>query len=272
MAYPIWKIEEMYRAGPVESAMPTYLYEKSQTTQKTEYEIKRGEVEIESSDAEKDYEAIKKKVEEFDGWTDSINKYETDKTITISATFKIPSERLEEFSNLLLNNFKIKNTRFYFYRVSVERQKEEIEILLTALEAYDRLLKRAEASSINETVINTIFLITEKKLEVMRLLKMYGYSIQEVEKRANYSEVLVSIYQEKPIKILPENKGRDFEIKLRDSVNEIINAGMDLLTVPFVILVKVIVFIIYAIIALIPIFVAYKFVVKIYKWINRKAK
>lgn len=242
----------------------------SETLRQQEYEIKTGYAEIKSENSEKDYDNIKEKVEEIDGWTESFNKYEGYDTIRVQAIFKVPSKEFEGFADWIIKNFDVKNTNFGFYRVSVERQQEEIEILLQALESYNKLMSQAELMSLNETKLEMIFRITEKKLEVMRLLKMYGYSIKEIEKQANYSSVTIVLVEDKPIKIMPEDKGKDLMMKIRNSVNEIVNALIDLLTVPFVIIVKIFVYIIYAIIALIPIYIAYKIIIRIFKRLGKK--
>lgn len=247
-------------------------YEESKTLEKTEYELKEGYAEIKSSESELDYERIKQRAEALGGWSEAMSKSEDFKSIRITSTLKIPSESFESFADWLIKNFDVKNTNLAFYRVSVEKQKDEIEILLDALAIYDRLMARAEAMSVNETTIDTILMITEKKLEVMRLLKSYGYSVEQIEERARYASITISILQEKPIKIMPEDKGRELMTKLRNSVNEIVNAGIDLISTPIVLIVKVIVWIIYAIIVLIPVFIAYKIFSKIFKWLDKKIR
>lgn len=69
---------------------------------------------------------------------------------------------------------------------------------------------------------------------------------------------------------MPEDKGRELITKLRNSVNEIVNSLIDLATMPIVLIVKVFVYIIYAIIILVPIFMAYKVIRKIFDWIEEK--
>ena len=120
--------------------------------------------------------------------------------------------------------------------------------------------------------IEVIMEITQKKLEIMRLLKQYGYSIEKVEERAKYASLSLTITQEKKIKLIPEDLGKEFRTRVRNMVRDIVNAGMDLVTIPIVILVKVLVWIVYAFIVLIPIFIAFKIILKIYGVINKRLK
>jgi len=271
------KVERAYPSPPYE-----YLYAPEERgiaeeaeeilTKETEYKIKRGSAYIKSSNAEGDYNKVKEKVESLNGWIETMSKTENFREISIVANLKIPAEEFDSFADWLLNNFDVKRTNFEFYKVSIERQQDEIQILLQALEVYDRLLQRAEAMNVSRDSIEVIMEITQKKLEIMRLLKQYGYSVEKVEERAKYASLSLTITQEKKIKLIPEELGKEFRTRVRNMVRDIVNAGMDLVTIPIVILVKVLVWIVYAFIVLIPIFIAFKIILKIYGMISKKFK
>jgi len=273
------KTSEYYAPGY--GNLPSAIYEtpyERQVTEKageilsesTEYKIKRGSTNIKSIDATSDYEKIRQKTESFNGWVETMNKNEDYRQISIIANLKIPSDNFDSFADWLIHTFDVKNANLEFYRVSVEKQQDEIQILLQALDIYNRLLDRTEKMDVSEDNIELIMKITQKKLDVMRLLNQYGYSVEQVERESNYSSLSVTLTQEKKIKLMPEELEAEFRTRLRNSVRDIINAGMDLVTVPIVIFVKIIVWIIYAIIVLIPIFIAYKLLLKFYKVVNKK--
>ena len=236
----------------------------------TEYKIKRGSANIKTTNAEIDYEKISQETESLEGWVETMSKSEDYKALTIRANLKIPSESFDSFADWLMQNFDVKNANLEFYRISVERQQDEIQILQLSLDLYDRLLDRAENMKVSEESIELIMKITEKKLNVMRLLKSYGYSVEKVEEKAKYASLSVTLTQEKKIELMPEDTGKEFRSRLRNSVRDIINSGMDLVTVPITIFVKIIVYIIYAIIVLIPLFIAYKILMKVFKVVGNK--
>jgi hypothetical protein len=235
-----------------------------------EYQIKRGSANIKSTDANSDYEKIRQKAESFDGWVESMSKNEDYKQISITASLKIPYKDFDSFADWLLKNFDVKSTNLELYRVTVERQLDEIQILQTALSVYDKFLQKTEAMNVSESSIELAMRITQRKLDIMRMLREYGYSVEQVEKQANYTSITVTLTQEKKIELMPEDLGKELRTKLRNSIREISNAGMDLLTVPIAILVKIIVWIIYAIIIIVPIFIAFKFIMKVLKFIWTK--
>lgn len=236
----------------------------------SEYQIKRGSASIKSTDVNSDYERLKQKTESSNGWVETVSKNEDYRQITITTNLKIPFEKFDSFADWLMKNFDVKNANLELYRVTVEQQQDEIQILQVALSLYDKLLQRAEAMNDTESSIELIMKITQRKLDVMRLLRQYGYSVEQVEKQSKNADLTITLTQEKKIELMPEDLGRELRTKFRDSIRDITNALTDLITVPIAIFVKIIVWIIYAIIVLLPIFVAFKIIVRVFKFIGKK--
>ncbi len=236
----------------------------------SEYQIKRGSANVKSTNADSDYEKLKQKTESDNGWVETVNKNEDYKQISITTNLKIPFENFDSFADWLMKNFDVKNANLELYRVSVEQQQDEIQILQSSLGIYDNFLKRAEALNVSESSIELIMKITERKLDVMRLLRQYGYSVEQVEKQSKHASLSITLTQEKKIELMPEDLGSELRSKLRNSIRDITNAGMDLITVPVVIFVRIIIWIIYAIIVLVPIFIALRIIIRVYRFIAKK--
>jgi len=237
-----------------------------------EYKIKEGSAGIESMNADSDYQAIKENAEGYGGWAETVSKSENYKEISISTTLKIPAESFDAYADWLIQNFDVKSSNLKFYKISVERQQDEIEILMEALEAYDRLMERTESMEVTVNSISIMDTLTQKKLNIMRQLRSYGYQVENVQEKSNYATLTVTITQKKEIEIMPEDLWTDLMTKLRDAVRNITNALLDLVTIPIVILINLIVWIIYALVILIPLFIVYKFVMRFFKWLNSKIK
>ncbi|MDI6825667.1 MAG: DUF4349 domain-containing protein [Candidatus Aenigmarchaeota archaeon] len=236
----------------------------------TEYQVKKGSANIKSTDANSDYEKIRQKAESFNGWVETVSRNEDYRQISITTNLKIPFENFDSFADWLMKNFDVKNANLELYRVTVEQQLDEIQILQMALSVYDKFLQRTEAMNVTESSIELAMKITQRKLDVVRMLRQHGYSVEQVEKQAKHASLSITLTQEKKIELMPEDLGRELRSKLRNSVRDVTNAGTDLITIPIVIFVKIIVWIIYAIIVLVPIFVAFKIIVKIFKFIWNK--
>jgi predicted RND superfamily exporter protein len=236
----------------------------------SEYQIKKGSASIKSTDASSDYEKLRQKTESLNGWVETVSRNEDYRQISITTNLKIPFENFDSFADWLMKNFDVKNANLELYRVTVERQQDEIQILQMALNIYDKFLQRTETMNVTESSIELAMKITQRKLDVMRLLRQYGYSVEQVEKQSKDASLSITLTQEKKIELMPEDLGRELRSKLRNSVRDITNAGMDLITMPVVIFIKIIVWITYAIIVLVPIFVAFKIIVKIFKLIWNK--
>lgn len=257
---------------PYETAYEREVEEKASEilSKPTEYKIKRGSATIKSTNAVSDYDRISQKTESLNGWVETMSKSEDYSKLSIRANLKIPADDFDLFADWLMHSFDVKSANLEFYKVSIERQQDEIQILQLSLNLYDRLLERVEELNVSTESIELIMKITNRKLDVMRLLKSYGYSVEKVEEKAKYASLSVTINQEKKIKLMPEDMGRELRSKLRKSVRDIVNALMDLVTVPITIFVKIIVWIIYAIIVLIPIFIAVKVLLRVFRIIGKK--
>lgn len=236
----------------------------------SEYQIKKGSVNVKSSDANSDYERLKQKTESSNGWVETVSKNEDYKQISITTNLKIPFENFDSFADWLMKKFDVKNADLELYRVSVEQQQDEIQILQVALGVYDKFLQRTEQMNVSQESIELAMRITERKLDVMRMLRQYGYSVEQVEKQSNYASLSITLTQEKKIELMPEDLGSELRSKLRNSIRDITNAGTDLITVPVVIFVKIIIWIIYAIIVLVPIFIALRIIIRVYRFIEKK--
>jgi len=236
----------------------------------SEYLLKRGSANVKSTDAMLDYDRVKQKTESLNGWVESMTKSENYKELKVRAALKIPSDDFDSFADWLINNFDVESANLEFYRVEIQRQQDEIQILQLSLDLYDRLLDRVERLNVSTEQIELIMKVTNKKLDVMRLLKSYGYSVEKIEEKAKYATLTVTITQEKKIELMPEDMGREFRTRVRNMVRDIVNAGMDLVTIPVTIFVKIIVYIIYAIIVLIPVFIAIKFLLRVFRVIGKK--
>lgn len=219
-----------------------------------DYKIKTGNIEVESENGLSDSKKVKQKVSTYDGDIRSENKYKTDDAITYYMTARIPSESFEDFSSWMLSEFDVKSSNLQYYTTNVGEIKSEISVLEEALTAYDKLLKELESRPASAETAQAIFEVTRQKLETVRLLKQYGYSIEQVERQANLSTVSISIIEKKEIELIPEEVGRDFMLKLKEAVAIISGIAGGILVVAA----KTIKWIVYALVVIIPIWSVYK--------------
>jgi len=237
----------------------------------TEYNIKKGSINVKTKDAVSDYEILRQKTQSLNGWIESMSKNDDFSQVAITAQLRIPYDNFDSFTDWMVNNFDVSQVDIQLYKVSVEKKQDEIQILTEALDVYDRLLKKAEQGlNVTDYNLEIIMKITNKRLEVMRLLREYGYSIEQTQKESDYTTVTVRLTQEKQIKLIPEDMGKELRTKIRNSIQDVTMVGIDLITVPIVVLTKVLVWILYVFIVLIPAFIGVKLLVKIFKWIWKK--
>ncbi len=242
----------------------------TQTLDEYEYEIKKGKIELKTKQIESDYNKLKQKTIQSGGWVESMYKDENYQRIKMNSRIRIPKDNFNEFTDWMIDNFDVERANIESYRVSVEKQQDEIDILNEGLRVYEELLERVEQMNVSDSSIELAMKITKKRLEVMRLLRDYGYSIEQTEKKSDYTTIDLTLIQQKKIKVLPEDIGRDFRNKIRNAMRELVDIGTDIITQPVILIVKVIRFILYAVIILVPVFVAIRLLVKLFKWIWKK--
>lgn len=232
--------------------------------------IKQGYASAKSEDAIADMERLRSRTLELEGWVERESKFESDDTLTVTATLKIPAEGFEDFAAWLKENFDVKDSNFGYYRTELQRQQEEVQILLDAMAAYDRLLARVETMEPTAETAQVILEITQKKLEVARLLKAYGYDIQQTQKQAAYATLDITFTQDKEVKLVPEDIGRQFMLKVRDAIARLTNIGTEIITTPLVVLAEALKWIVYAFVVAIPVFLAYRLLLRVWKSVERK--
>ncbi|MBL7160117.1 MAG: DUF4349 domain-containing protein [Candidatus Aenigmarchaeota archaeon] len=236
----------------------------------SEYQIKRGSASIETEDAVSDYEKIKARTEEIEGRAEDMNKREDDNSLRVTATLRIPSESFDSFVGWLTDNFDVESANVGFYMESVEKQEEEIEILSRGLGIYDTMLVKAEKMNVSSESIDVVMRLTDKKMELMRRLKQYGYSIKNVKEKAKLSTLSVTLTEKKKIKLVPEDMRRNILIKIKEAFGNIVDMLTELITMPILILVRLFVWVIYVVIVIVPLFVVFKLLLKFFKKLNKK--
>ncbi len=240
--------------------------------QQTDFQVKTGNVQVESVDAEGDAAKLREKVRGLNGKVESERKSETDTQIRVYVQVRVPVEQFEGFADWTRSTYTVEDASFGFETVSVEQQQNQVNVLLEALNIYNNLLRKlnqTDAEKLSAEQIEAIATITDRKLWVAQQLERYGYSISQVEEQAAMSTVSFTFREDKPIKYAPEDLGRRFKQGVQDMVRDITNVGISVVTDSLVVLAKTVQWIIYALIVLIPVYLVYKAVRKLYGKVER---
>jgi len=194
-----------------------------------EIDVKEGSMEIKSKNAEGDFAKIKSLVENYQGYIERSSKSSTNLYLWINLTLRVPSEKLLDLVEEMKRKFEVKSYNIRNYRISIERELDEFEILKKSLSDYEGIRNEIKEMAVGKDKIELLMRLTEKELELKRREKSYQREISFQERRGEYATLQISIKQRKSPKILPENVWNEFKDRLRRALENVVDILKDLI-------------------------------------------
>ena len=193
-----------------------------------EIEVKEGSMEIESKKAEEDFAEIKSIVEDYQGYVERSQKSITNLYIKINLTLRVPSEKFLDFTEELKKKFEVKSYNIKNYRISIERELDEFEILEKSLSDCEKIREEIKKMKVGKDKIELLMKLTEKELELKRKERNYQREISFQERRGEYATLHVSIQEKKSPKIWPENVLDQFKNRLKKALENVVKILQEL--------------------------------------------
>ena len=193
-----------------------------------EIEVKEGSMEIESKKAEEDFAEIKSIVEDYQGYVERSQKSITNLYIKINLTLRVPSEKFLDFTEELKKKFEVKSYNIKNYRISIERELDEFEILEKSLSDCEKIREEIKKMKVGKDKIELLMRLTEKELELKRKERNYQREISFQERRGEYATLHVSIQEKKSPKIWPENVLDQFKNRLKKALENVVKILQEL--------------------------------------------
>ncbi len=194
-----------------------------------EIQVKEGSVEIKSKNAEGDFAEIKSLVEDYQGYIERSSKSSANLYTRINLTLRVPSEKLLDLVEELKKKFEVKSYNIRNYRISIERELDEFEILKTSLSDYEKIREEIREMAVGKDKIELLMRLTEKELQLKSKEKGYQREISSRERRGEYATLQVDIKQKKSPKILPENVLDRFKDRIRIALENVVDILKDLI-------------------------------------------
>ena len=227
-------------------------------------EVKEGSMTIDTDNAEDDASEIRLSVESFGGYIEDLRKYDSSYNLNINMRARIPEASFQDFVDVLKRNYDEDDFSVSFYRLSTQREHDELDVLNAAFANYEALRNRTMLIDLDEKQINLLFKIIEKELEIKRLEKQYTSSLAGKQERSDYSTLTIALQQKKEISIMPENLGNQLRLKVKNALSDIVNSLMDIATGSIVVFVSAIKAVIYFILVVIPLIAGFRVLKRIY--------
>lgn len=259
-----FSVEKSYQSAP-SALMPTPAPESGPYV-----DVKTSSLTIETTDADGDSSQIRTLTESLDGYVETTNKYDGETAVNVYLTSRVPSDQFQEFVDSLKAQYEPKDFSVSFYRLSIQRETNELDIIATSLANYAELRNRTMQIPLDEKQINLLFTLTQKELDLKSLEKQYTSSLTGKQELADYSTVTITLTQKKEVKIMPEDLGERLRLKVKQALDDISNSIMDLLTGSVAVFVFAIKSVVYIILFVLPLIAGYRLLRKLYAWITTK--
>ncbi len=219
----------------------------------TEFEIREGRVTVKSQDAEGDLETLTELTDKKDGYIESSSKRDMRTSLVISAQARIPADRFEEYISDIKELFEIESFELFDYRVDVQRQIDELEVVVLAMEDYNNLRKETLKVESGEDRIKILSSIVSEMQNLARRQRELERELGGTQKQSELSTVSFTFVEDIKVKLWPENLGNRFRERINWATDNVITTIMFLLANVVVLFVKVVEYIIYLFVIVLPI-------------------
>lgn len=233
-------------------------YSRETTTTSTQLDVREGRMEVKTQEAENDFEILKNIAEQKNGHIETSSKNETNILLTINAKVRIPSENFDEFVGNIEKNFEVEDFQLSNYKIEVQQQIDELDIIEQAIRDYNFLREETLKLEDGEERINLLSSITREMQYLAQQQRDLERRLGSQEEKSELSTINIVFKEKLTPNLWPEDLGHTFLDRINWGIEEIATTFVSLLANSFVLLVKVVEYIIYATIIILPISFAWK--------------
>lgn len=227
-------------------------------------EVQEADFDIETDNAETASDAIRGTANEMDGYVEESRKSDSSLYTTIRMTVRVPEENFEQFNTRLREQYEVESYNVRNYRISIQRQLDELTIINRSLEEYEDMREEVRRMEVDEEKIDLLMRITEKQLELKQRQKEFLRDLSSAQQRSQMATVTVELRERKDVDLTPDNVWNRFKNAVKDMLDTITDTVINTVTDGVELFFKVIQLIIYAVIVLVPIGFAYRIGKRLY--------
>lgn len=123
-------------------------------------DAKQGSMTIDSTNADKDADAIQNYTKSYGGYMDSFQRTDLNDTVTIVMTSRIPSTSFDTFFNQIKSEFNVKDSDANFHKIPIGNELNEIDILNATLTEYKNMRASINAMPDSKDKIDLLLQLT----------------------------------------------------------------------------------------------------------------
>jgi hypothetical protein len=245
------RYDDSYENYPVESTGLDY-------SAGQKIEIKQGYVGVKSEDAKTDMEILKEMVGKENGHIENSSKSESNTFLSVSATVRIPTENFDSFVKEIEANFELESFELSDYRVDIQREIDEMEIIKQSLEDYDFLREETLKMKDGEERINLLSRITREMQSLAQRQLALERELGGKQEKSDLATINFTFTQTLRAELWPDDLDNLFFDRINWGIETIATTAISLIANVFVLFIRVVEYILYAVIVIVPVSFAWR--------------
>ncbi len=230
-------------------------------TSSSQIEIREGSMSVKSKSAESDFAKLREAVEGYDGYIENSSKNEWATTLQIDAQVRIPVTSFDDLISFLEEGFDIRSFTVTDYRVETQQQLDELAIIKQALEDYDVMRKKLQGATVDSEKIRVLSEITREMQQLAREQKRIEGNLDGLQEKSDMAMVSVTFRETVSPKIWPDDVVVRFRDHLSWAIETVIKTITNLFANGIVVFVKVIEYIFYVILIVVPVRFTWRWII-----------
>ncbi|MBR9681551.1 MAG: DUF4349 domain-containing protein [Candidatus Altiarchaeota archaeon] len=231
-------------------AMEAVDYDSGSDRGSLELEIMTGSASIKSEAAEGDFKIIEEKVGVLEGHVEETYSSESETTIRLTSTVRVPKDSLRAFSEWIETNFEVEQIGINAYRLDITIQTSLVDIYTESLAKYQELMDSIDGSDLDADAVSTLAALVERMVYSQSRLEYAAHQLAESEEDAAMSRFTLTIEQKKPVKLLPEDYSRTFMNQVKTAISQFLDVLVGTILFLPVFLLKVLKYVVYGVLLL----------------------
>lgn len=221
-------------------------------------EVQEADFSIETDDAETASDAIRGTATGMEGYVEESRKADSSLYTTIHLTVRVPEENFEAFNDALRDQYAVESYNVRNYRISIQRQLDELTVINRSLQEYEEMREEVRRMEVSEERIDLLMRITEKELELQERQKRYLRQLSSAQQRSSMATVNVELRERKDVDLAPDNVWNRFKDAVKEMLDSIVEITINTVTGGITLFFRVLQLIVYAVIVLVPLGLAYR--------------
>lgn len=234
-------------------------------------DVREGQMTIKSEEAESEAEMIRSLADQYGGYIQESRKQEWSTALKITSVVRVPIDRFDNFISDIQERFQVENYDLRNFRIDVRHQIDELSIIQATLEDYAQIRQEALQMGISEQKVRLLMDITEKELELVARQRNFERTLTDRERQADMAVLTVVLEQKIRADLWPQDLGNCFRDRLNRAIDTAVLALTSILTNGLVLAARLIEYLIYAFIIVVPFSLGWRWLKKIYRRFNKNS-